>query len=100
MNGIAEFNLHRGEEKLERVSTGIPGLDEIICGGYPKGSITLVSGPPGGGKSIFCFQFLYEGIKNGDKCLLLTLDKKVEGILIQATQLGFNFQPAIEQREG
>jgi circadian clock protein KaiC len=97
MNGIAEFNTHRGEEKLERVPTGIPGLDEIIGGGYPKGSITLVSGPPGGGKSIFCFQFLYEGVKNGDKCLLLTLDKKVEGILTQATQLGFDFQQAIEQ---
>lgn len=97
MNGIAEFNIHRGEEKLERVTTGVPGLDEIIGGGYPKGSITLVSGPPGGGKSIFCFQFLYEGVKNGDKCLLLTLDKKVEGILIQATQLGFDFKPAIEQ---
>jgi len=97
MNGIAKFNMYREEEKLERVPTGIQGLDEIIGGGFPKGSITLVSGPPGGGKSIFCFQFIYEGIKNGDKCLFLTLDKKVEGILIQATQLGFNFQPAIEQ---
>ncbi len=97
MNGIAKFNVNRGEEKLERVSTGIQGLDEIIGGGFPKGSITLVSGPPGGGKSIFCFQFLYEGIKNGNRCLFLTLDKKVEGILTQATHLGFDFQPAIEQ---
>lgn len=82
---------------MERIHTGIEGLDDIIGGGFPKNSIILVSGPPGGGKSIFCFQFLYEGIKNGDKCLFLTLDKKVEGILFQASQLGFNFQPAIEQ---
>ena len=82
---------------MERIRTGVKGLDSIIEGGLPKKSITLVSGPPGGGKSIFCFQFLYEGIKNEEKCLFLTLDKKVEGILNQAKELGFNFQPAIEK---
>jgi KaiC/GvpD/RAD55 family RecA-like ATPase len=82
---------------MERVKTGVIGLDDIINGGLPKQSITLVSGPPGGGKSIFCFQFLYEGIRNGEKCLFLTLDKKVEGILTQAREVGFDFQSAIEQ---
>ena len=82
---------------LERINTGINGLDNIIQGGLPKKSITLVSGPPGGGKSIFCFQFLYEGVKNGEKCLFLTLDKKVEGLLEQAKELGLDFQPAIEK---
>jgi len=81
---------------IERVKTGVEGLDVVISGGLPKSSITLVSGPPGGGKSIFCFQFLYEGVKNGEKCLFLTLDKKVEGLLVQARELGFDFQPAIE----
>lgn len=84
-------------DRVERVSSGISGLDNILRGGFPKKSITLVSGPPGGGKSIFCFQFLYEGAKNGEKCLFLTLDKKVEGLLEQAKQLGLDFQEAIEQ---
>ena len=83
---------------MERIKTGVEGLDSIIEGGLPKESITLVSGPPGGGKSIFCFQFLYEGAKNGEKCLFLTLDKKVEGLLVQAKELGFDFQPAIEKK--
>ncbi len=82
---------------MERVKTGIVGLDNIIEGGLPKESITLVSGPPGGGKSIFCFQFLHEGVKNGEKCLFLTLDKKVDGILTQAKELGFDFKPSIEK---
>lgn len=84
--------------KLERVKTGIEDLDGIIQGGLPKNSITLVSGPPGSGKSIFCFQYLYEGVKRGEKCLFLTLDKQVEGILIQTKELGFDFQPAIEKQ--
>jgi len=83
---------------MERTKTGVEGLDSLIEGGLPKESITLVSGPPGGGKSIFCFQFLYEGVKNGEKCLFLTLDKRVEGLLVQAKELGFDFQPSIENK--
>jgi KaiC/GvpD/RAD55 family RecA-like ATPase len=83
---------------IERVQTGIEGLDEMIEGGLPKESITLVSGPPGSGKSIFCFQFLYQGIKQNERCLFLTLDKKVEGLLVQTKKLQFDFQPAIEQK--
>jgi len=82
---------------MERIKTGVEGLDQFIEGGFPKKSITLISGPPGGGKSIFCFQFLYEGVKNGEKCLFLTLDKKSEGLIQQAKELGFDFQPAIEK---
>jgi KaiC/GvpD/RAD55 family RecA-like ATPase len=82
--------------RIERVKTGIKGLDELLSGGLPKESITLVSGPPGSGKTIFCYQFLATGIQEGKKCLYLTLDKKIEGLLLQAAELGINFQPAIE----
>jgi KaiC/GvpD/RAD55 family RecA-like ATPase len=91
------LNEQDGMSKVQRIRTGIQGLDNIIQGGFPKNSITLVSGPPGGGKSIFCFQFLWEGVKNGEKCLFLSLDKKPEGLLAQAKELGFDFQSAIDQ---
>ena len=83
--------------KIERAKTGINGLDILISGGIPKGTVTLVSGPPGSGKTILCCQFLYQGIKDGDRCLFLTIDKKVEGLLTQTSQLGLNFQPAIDE---
>jgi len=82
--------------RIERVKTGIKGLDELLLGGIPKESITLVSGPPGSGKTIFCYQFIATGIQEGKKCLYLTLDKKIEGLLLQAQELGIDFQPAIE----
>ena len=65
------------DQLIKRISTGINGLDGIIEGGFPNRSITLVSGPPGSGKSIFSFQFLYEGFIKNEKGLFLTLDKKV-----------------------
>jgi KaiC/GvpD/RAD55 family RecA-like ATPase len=82
--------------RIERVKTGIKGLDELLSGGLPKESITLVSGPPGSGKTIFCYQFMAAGIQEGKKCLYLTLDKKIEGLLLQAAELGINFDSAIE----
>ena len=86
----------REDTLVKRAATGIPGLDEIIQGGLPRGSITLLSGPPGGGKTIACFQFLYEGMQNNERCLFLTVDKKIEGLLTQAKALGIDFQPGIE----
>lgn len=82
--------------RLKRVKTGIIGLDDLLSGGFPKGSITLVSGPPGSGKSIFCYQFISKGFEEGEKCIYLTLDKKIEGLLLQAAELDINFDAAIE----
>jgi len=84
------------EPLIQRVKTGVGGLDELIEGGLPEHSITLVSGSPGAGKSIMCFQFINEGINNGEKGLYLTLDKREDGVLLQAKKLGFDFQHAIE----
>ncbi len=95
---MSEEMYFKQDSIINRVRTGIDGLDSIIDGGLPEKSITLVSGPPGSGKSIFCFQFLYKGVKKGEKCLFLTLDKKVNGLLIQAKKLGFDFQPAMEKK--
>lgn len=92
------ITLEKRAGEMERIKTGIEELDNIIEGGIPKESITLVSGPPGSGKSIFCFQFLWEGLVNNEKCLFLTLDKKPDGLLVQAKQLGLDFQPYIEKK--
>ncbi len=48
---------------MNRVKTGIPGLDDLIEGGFPEGASVLVSGGPGTGKSIFCLEYLYAGAK-------------------------------------
>ena len=47
----------------DRISTGIKGLDELVEGGFPKGSFILLAGSPGSGKTIASAQFLYYGAK-------------------------------------
>jgi len=47
-----------------RVPTGIDGLDPLIEGGFPRGSLVLLAGNPGTGKTIFGMQFLYKGAED------------------------------------
>ncbi|MEO5668501.1 MAG: ATPase domain-containing protein [Bdellovibrionota bacterium] len=62
-----------------RVKTGIEGLDDILCGGFPPHRIYLIDGDPGCGKTTLGLDFLFEGIKNGEKVLYITLSEtKVE----------------------
>lgn len=66
--------------EVERVKTGIEGLDDLIEGGFPESSVTLISGGTGTGKTTFCNQFLMEGIKKGQKCLYVSTEEPVEAI--------------------
>jgi circadian clock protein KaiC len=56
-----------------RVSTGIPGLDEILRGGLPPNHVYLLEGDPGAGKTTLGLEFLLEGARRGEKVLYLTL---------------------------
>jgi len=80
----------------KRVGTGIEGLDGLLQGGYPQGSVSLVAGTPGTGKTIVCFQYINAGIKNGEKCLFLTSDERIYNLVSQAKKFGFDFDSAMQ----
>jgi KaiC/GvpD/RAD55 family RecA-like ATPase len=79
----------------KRLMTGIQGLDELLQGGYPEKSVILVAGTPGTGKTIVCYQYLYNGILNKEKCLFLTSDERTENLVRQAKKFGFDFDTAM-----
>lgn len=79
-----------------RISTGIDGLDGLLQGGYPQGSVTLIAGTPGTGKTIVCFQYINAGIKNAEKCLFLTSDERITTLMNQAKKFGFDFERAVQ----
>lgn len=83
----------------KRVATGIPGLDDLLQGGYPQGSVTLVAGTPGTGKTIVCFQYINAGIKNKEKCLFLTSDERIDNLIFQAKKFGFDFDAAVKNSQ-
>ena len=60
---------------MDRVPTGIKGLDELLGGGFPDGRCILVVGSPGSGKTTFALQYLYHGAILGETGLYVTLDE-------------------------
>lgn len=61
------------EQGIERVSTGIAAVDDLLGDGYWPGASTLVAGPTGSGKTLMGLHFLYGG--NGDGGILATLQE-------------------------
>jgi circadian clock protein KaiC len=61
--------------QIERCRTGIPGLDYILGGGFPKERSYLIQGEPGSGKTTLGLQFLLEGVKQREKGLYITLSE-------------------------
>ncbi len=60
---------------MDRVPTGITGLDPMMEGGFPRGRTILLSGGCGTGKSIFGWQFLYNGAIAGEPGVYVTVDE-------------------------
>lgn len=85
--------------KFERIPSGIPGLDKLIEGGFIKGSAYLISGGTGTGKTIFCTQFIYEGLKIGEKCMYLTLEEKPEDIITDVKNFGIDLKKYADKKQ-
>ena len=81
-----------------RLTTGVPGLDELVNGGYFPGSTTMVVGVSGVGKSVMALQFMAEGVRRDQRSLMLTLDEPAPQVIRNASSLGYDFEP--EMRRG
>ena len=80
---------------VDTMETGVPGLDEILAGGLARGSLVLITGPTGAGKTILGTQVLFHQARRGRRALILTLLTEASTKLI--THLGSMeyFEPAL-----
>ena len=58
-----------------RVMMGVPGLDDMLGGGLPRGYSVLVAGPSGSGKSILAREFLLEGARRGETGVIAAFEQ-------------------------
>jgi len=75
---------------ISRVSSGIKGLDKLTIGGFEEGSLVLVSGGTGTGKTIFGLQFLYDGAKRGEPGIYITFEEDQTDLEADAKCLGMD----------
>lgn len=76
-----------------RVSTGVPGMDEILSGGLRRQSAVLLRGSPGSGKTIFGLHFLADGVDADETGLYINLGEPVDYIRDSAESFGLNVDP-------
>lgn len=75
---------------MDRIGTGVPGLDGRVGGGFFKGTSTILSGASGSGKTTFGFQFATQGVLDGQKSMFCSLEESPGEIRAMATSLGID----------
>ena len=83
------------------IESGIPGFDALTISKESSGGIfdhttTLVYGPPKTGKTIFCNQFAYHGLLNGEPCLYVTADQGIKQLQNNMMSFEWYIQKYIE----
>ena len=79
---------------MNRIKTGIPGLDELLEGGFPESSSILLAGAAGTGKTIFCLEYLYNGAKDYDEPgMYATLEEGPHNLWWNMQRFHWNFLP-------
>ena len=72
------------------IATGVPGLDDILAGGYASNRAHLIEGRPGSGKTTLGLQFLLDGVRQGERCLYITLSESKRELLSVAERHGWS----------
>lgn len=83
---------HRGDFVRDAQSSGISELDSLLGGGVDKGSSTLVLGPSGTGKSLFCCQFVAAAVRRGEKAAFFVFDEELGLLFSRMRALGIDLQ--------
>lgn len=74
----------RREFELETLSSGIPALDELLQGGLTRGTVTLISGPSGVGKTTLGLQFMKEAASRGERSVVFHFEEAARTIIGRA----------------
>ncbi len=78
---------------MERTPSGIKGLDELIGGGLPRGTWTLIYGENGTGKTIIGMGFIWRGLCGGEGCVYEVTDQPVENLRAYFRSFGWDLGP-------
>jgi circadian clock protein KaiC len=84
---------------IERVKSGVDGLDRLVEGGFIRGDVILLAGNTGSGKTILSAQFICEGaVKHGEKGVYATFEENAETLKRNMVRLGCDLEKL--EREG
>lgn len=77
-------------------STGIPGMDKVMGGGYRRSSCALITGLPGTGKTTMASLFVRAACERGEKVLYINFEQSPEALIAAMLSPGVDLRPALE----
>jgi circadian clock protein KaiC len=80
-----------------QLSSGLPQLDQLIGGGLEEGMSTLISGPPGTGKSTLAAQFIHAATGRGEPTAMFLFEESRNNMLNRCVNLGMDLAGALEK---
>lgn len=80
----------------EPISTGIDELDKLLHGGIEKGTVTIISGPTGAGKTNFGIQFAKEAASRGERSAIYTFEESEEVLIKRSESISVPVRSMIE----
>src|SRR5205807_6156066 len=85
---------------LEKVPTGIRGLDQVTHGGFPKGRTALVCGGPGTGKTLLGLEFLARGaLLYNEPGVCIAMEETAEELVTNMASLGYELPALIRSKK-
>lgn len=83
---------------MEKLPSGVPGFDELVQGGLPRGRATLISGRSGTGKTVTALQCACELARTGDRALFVSVEESAADLIGLGEELGFGTRALIAAR--
>jgi len=78
---------------VKRTQTGVEGLDRLVEGGFPQGSMIVLAGSPGSGKTIAAAQYLHHGAtKLGERGVYVSFGERKEVFFENMERFALNFK--------
>jgi len=88
---------HRQQFVQETISSGVPELDELLHGGLERGTISILTGPTGVGKTTLGLQFMKEAAGRGERSVVYTFEEVQETLLRRCESLNIPVRAMIER---
>jgi circadian clock protein KaiC len=82
--------MEQNSDTTRFLSSGVPGLDTILSGGFTRDRLYLIEGEPGTGKTTLALQFLTEGVRLGESVMYITLAESATELASVARSHGWS----------
>ena len=88
---------HERDFVAEIIPSGLPELDEMLGGGIERGTITILSGPSGVGKTTLGMQFMKEAATRGERSVVYAFEEQRDTLFHRCTSIGMPLHRMVEQ---